>query len=185
MNQLMLRCVVAAMVTAFMWTAQGQDVNDLVTVNAYFEIEKGTRLGRLVVDCELPVGRHVYSLVQPSPPGPTRIKITENKRFKLTGDFAADREPVVNDPDPVFGSRIEMFYDRVTFTAPVEFADDPVADPLVMEMYLACQVCSDTDCIMIRDKKVIAEFKDYYEPEPEAEDKKKQLPVTRLVPRDE
>ncbi len=161
-------------------SAWADDDDENIKLTARYEIEKGTRTGRLVVECEIIEGSHIYSLKQASPPGPTKIKIAESKSFKCTGEFTADREPKVTEHDPVFETRLEEFAEKVTFKRSIEIAPETDLEKLKVELTMSGQVCNDNGCAPFRNKKVEVSFDGYYDPKEEAameHEAAKKLPV--------
>ncbi len=163
-------------------TAWADDDDETIKLTARYEIEKGTRTGRLVVECEIIDGSHIYSLQQASPPGPTKIKIAESKFFQSKGEFTANREPKVTEHDPVFETRLEEFMEKVAFTRPIEVTSEADLEKLKIELTVSGQVCSDNDCEMFRDKKVDVSFGGYYDPKEEESAKKRQAAKKLPVP---
>jgi len=135
-----------------------------IKIRARYEIEPASQVGRVVVDCEIPAGLHIYSLQQSSPPGPTKIQIAESDQFDITAKFAADRQPTVIEHDPIFEKRLEQFTGKVSFTAPLQLSDGVDAEKLSIAMTINCQVCSDEGCVMVRNKKIDVSFGGFVEP---------------------
>ena len=133
---------------------------------ARFELEPGKRTGRLIVECDFPEDSHIYSLEQATPPGPTKIEIKPRVPGIWIGRFAADRPPVVIDPDPVFDVRIEEYHDRVAFVAPLSVADDVAVNELRIRLRISCQICSDAGCRLVRNKEIEALFGGYRHEDP-------------------
>src|SRR6185437_11147920 len=105
-----------------------------VSVKAEFYAKPGDRAGQLAITAELEEGWHTYSITQP-PGGPirTRIKLTESPDFRLTGDFKASPAPKSHVDKEIWkGLTLEEHYGRVTWTAPVEFAEG--VDPTQAEI---------------------------------------------------
>jgi DsbC/DsbD-like thiol-disulfide interchange protein len=143
--------------------AQHEDEGPL-KLSARFELEKGKTTGRVVLECEIPEGSHIYSVDQTSPPGPTKIKIGGSDSFKTNGPFVADRKPEIIEHDPIFEARIEQFADKVAFFAPIEVTPSADLKKLTIHLTVTCQVCSDSGCILVRNKKVDASFAGYFDP---------------------
>jgi hypothetical protein len=174
MNRPLLLPLVAALwmsgASALAMPASDDD-RDAIKFTATYEIAQGSRTGRLLVTVKIPEGKHIYSLDQGTPPGPTKIKISESESFQCDGKFAADVEPLVIEHDPVFETRIEQFSGTVVFSTPIDAAPDAPLDKLPIELSISGQVCSDDGCVMIRNKKVDVSFGGYYDPSAKEADK--------------
>jgi hypothetical protein len=165
--------VVWMVVFGMFGTAAGQEEDDVsgpIQLSAKYQIEKGTRNGRLVVQCAMPDGAHIYSLDQATPPGPTKFKIGESEAFRMTGKWSANRDPEVIEHDPVFETRIEQFDGKVAFTAPLEIDADADLKQLSIELALTCQVCTDSNCVPIRNRKIEVEFGGFFDPAKEQDE---------------
>ncbi len=145
--------------------AQDAQDDEPYSLKATYQIEKGTRQGRIRVVVDMPATWHTYSLTQPSPPGPTEIKVKESKQFRVSGNFAAKQDAKLTEDDPIFG-RLEEHYDEVEFVAPLEVAPGVKAENLQVELQVSCQVCSESTCEFIKKRTLEVEFDGYYEPEP-------------------
>ena len=153
----------------FFAMAWSDDDRPSIKIQARYQIQTGTRVGRLIILCEIPPGCHIYSTQQGSPPGPTKIQIADSDKFKLTAGFSADRQPVVIDHDPVFETRLEQFSGKVAFTAPLQLTNDAELEKLIIDLTINCQVCSDDGCVLVRNKKVGVRFDGYFDPKAEKE----------------
>ncbi len=128
-----------------------------MTVSADFKLQEGklqegARTGRLTVQVELAPHWHIYSMTQP-PGGPkkTSIKVSPNPQVVSVGDFAPERDPLVDDPDPVFNTRVEYYEDFVSWSAPFEIAEGVSPEQLAIEIVLDGQRCIQDQCIPIRE----------------------------------
>ena len=165
--------------------AWSDDELQAIKIQAHYQIQSGTRVGRVVIVCDIPEGHHIYSTQQASPPGPTKIKIADSDKFKLTAGFTADRKPIVVEHDPVFETRLEQFDGKVAFTAPLQLAGDAELEKLVMELTINCQVCTNTECVIVRNKKIEVQFGGYFDPEAEKKAKPPQSPKGSLSGKDD
>lgn len=161
--------LMAAVVTSTL--AAADDDQQPIKFRAQYQIEKGTQVGRIVIVCDIPPDHHIYSTQQTTPPGPTKFKVADSDQFKLTENFSADQSPTVIEHDPVFETRLEQFAGKVTFTAPLQLSDGTNLEKLAMELTVNCQVCSETGCVMVRNKKVAVSFGGYFDPKAEKEAK--------------
>lgn len=170
----MLNRRVIGAILAMSWlvvtAAWADDDKNTIQIAARYEIEPGTRVGRLVIACDIPRGMHIYSLLQSSPPGPTKIRVADSDDFKLTSDFTTGQSPNVIERDPVFDTRIEQFFNHVEFSAPLQISENADLERLEFDLKISCQVCSDDGCILVRNKKVDVRFGGYVDP---AADEKK------------
>ena len=130
-----------------------------------FQVEQGSRDGRLSIQALMQPGWHVYSTTQPEG-GPRRtvIKVTAAPEFQVVGDFEADRDPVIH-PDPSFpGVRIEELSDEVTWTAPIRLSEGVAPESLQIQITIDGQVCeTGGSCDLINKEPVQAQFAGYYQ----------------------
>lgn len=157
----------AALFFGFSLLGLRADEGDPIKLIGRYEIETGTRVGRLVVTCEIPDGAHIYSLEQSSPPGPTKINVAKSDAFECVEKFTAQQEPLVIEHDPVFETRIEQFTGDVNFTAPIKVSAKADLEKLKIGLTITLQVCTDSGCVMIRNKKVDVTFGGYFDPKAE------------------
>ena len=151
-------------------SAQDTQDDESYSLKATYQIQKGSREGRIRVVVDMPATWHTYSLTQPSPPGPTEIKVKESEQFRVSGAFAAEQEVKLTENDPIFG-RLEEHYDEVEFVAPLEVATGVKPENLQVDLQITCQVCSESTCEFIKKRKLEVEFDGYYEPEPSPQKK--------------
>ena len=167
----LLACAWALLVTSAFFSlgsslaAQDLQDEDSYSFKATYQVQQGSRQGRIRVLVDMPAKWHTYSLTQPSPPGPTEIKVQESKQFKVSGSFAAAQEAKVTEDDPIFG-RLEEHYDEVEFVAPLELAPGVKPENLRVELQITCQVCSESTCEFIKNRTLEVEFDGYYKPAP-------------------
>ena len=102
-----------------------------------------------------------FSTTQP-PGGPKSSKIAVKSDFvKVTGPFAADREPEIGSAEDVWpGLPLEEYHEQVVWVAPIELTSD--ADPAKTEIDVAFdgQACEQS-CVEVRDT-FAAKFAGYY-----------------------
>ncbi len=169
-----------ALILIFGWIASSiawsDDDLQAIKIQALYQIQSGTREGRVVLLCNIPEGHHIYSTQQASPPGPTKIKIADSDKFKLTAGFTPDRKPAVIEHDPVFETRLELFDGKVAFTAPLQLTGDAELEKLAIELTINCQVCSNNECVIVRNKKIEVRFGGYFDPEAEKKAQPSQSP---------
>ncbi|MEZ6135417.1 MAG: thioredoxin family protein [Pirellulaceae bacterium] len=133
-----------------------------VTFEASFELEKGTKNGRVHITAEIEDGWHVYSVTQP-PGGPLVTEITvEADAVELTGPFAADAAPEIHEEDIYPGVPIEEHYGQVTWSAPFQLKKEIEPESTTLSVSARGQVCiTDGSCVQFSDT-VEAKFSDYY-----------------------
>jgi thiol:disulfide interchange protein len=127
-----------------------------------YQIEKGTRDGRLSITAKLEEGWHVYSVTQPAG-GPTRsvLKVTTTDDFEVTGPFQPDVPPHIKPPD-VFPVNSEEHELEVTWTAPIRIGEGVDPAGLKPEVKYSGQVCK-VSCIEIKGRSIEVGFDGFYE----------------------
>jgi thiol:disulfide interchange protein len=146
----------------------GQDLSLGLFDNPYefsatYQIDPKTLKGRVSLTTKLSGKYHIFSTTQAAGgPSPTVIKLI-GKQAKLLGPFVPDRAPEVDRNSEFWpGLDVEQFSDKVTWTAPIEFAQPPGEKPGPIELTVEGQVC-EKNCIPIRDEKVSASFDGWIE----------------------
>jgi thiol:disulfide interchange protein len=138
---------------------------------ARFEIEKGTRQGRLSVTATPAEGWHTYSMTQPPKgPMPSTLTVSKSKEYKVLGPFTADHAPDAHPSaeffeDPAKRQKpiiVEEHHDSVTWTAPIELAENADPEQLQISVQYSGQVCTKGTCVPV-DENLKAKFKKYYE----------------------
>lgn len=124
----------------------GSDGSQL-KVTAQFTAPRDGQPGRLFVTGKLKPGWYVYSLAQPKPFNPTKIKIEPSSDYRI-GEFQASPPPKIKTEK--IGEqtlRIEAHYDKVVFHAPVEFS--PGVDPQKLKIrgVMTAQRCDANSCL--------------------------------------
>lgn len=131
-----------------------------------FQIQPNSRTGTLVVNAEIPEGWNLYSTTTPRG-GPKRTKITilDSAEFALTGEFTPSRDPRIK-MDETFEIITEYYVDTVSWTVPIELAENVSPDELEIEMKVQAQSCTldSGACVMIN-QLLAAEQGDASEPE--------------------
>lgn len=132
-----------------------------VTFTAQYELQNGAKNGRLTVTAKVADGWHTFSTTQPAGgPKPTKIKV-KSDFVKLTGPFAADREPEIGSAEDVWpGLPLEEFHEQVVWVAPFELTSD--VDPAKSEITVEFdgQACEQS-CVEVRET-FAAKFAGYY-----------------------
>jgi len=122
-----------------------------VEFSAQYELENGSKNGRLTVTAKIADGWHVFSVTQP-PGGPKPSKFKLKSDFlKLTGPFAADHAPEIGAAEDVWpGLPLEEHHEKVVWTAPFELTSD--IDPAKTEIEVAFdgQACMES-CVEVKD----------------------------------
>jgi suppressor for copper-sensitivity B len=124
-----------------------------MSVTATYELETGSRKGRLIVVGVIADGWHAYSHTQlPGGPKATSIKI-KSDFVKLTGALAADQEPEVKQLEEFPGVPIEELHGTVTWTAPFELTRDIDSATTNIDLVFDGQVCqTGGSCIPVNEK---------------------------------
>ncbi|NLX56084.1 MAG: hypothetical protein GXY58_13310 [Planctomycetaceae bacterium] len=140
-----------------------------VQFTGMFQLQEGSRSGRLTLTATMQPGYHVYSTTQPrGGPLPTVIQVLESADYRLTGEFAADRDPSVHEDAAFPGVRLEQFEREVTWTAPLELAESAELESLQIHATVNGQLCEASgSCELIADVPVVASFAGYL-PSPQA-----------------
>jgi len=136
-----------------------------ILVTGQFQIERGSRAGRLAITATLDPHWHVYSITQKDG-GPQRseLKVGESDRFQLRGPFQPDPPPKIKDFE-YFDVPVEEHSESVTWTAPIQLADGTPPEDLVISVTFDGQVCEDGGrCIPIEGREIQALYAGSYEP---------------------
>jgi thiol:disulfide interchange protein len=135
-----------------------------VTFFGSYSLPEGSRRGILSVTAQIDPGWHIYSLSQPrGGPQASSLKVAESEQFKLLGKFEPDQPPHVKPPG-VFPVPSEEHDGTVTWTAPLELAEDVDPAKLTIAVTFSGQVCMDGPegkCIPIFGEKIAAAFAGY------------------------
>jgi len=138
---------------------------DKATFAGEFQIEQGSRQGRLSIVATIEPNWHVYSVTQaPGGPMKSEIKVAESPDFRVSGPFQPDAPPHVSSSE-FFPVPIEEHSDKVTWTAPIRLSNNVAPESLKIEVKFSGQVCMDDGaCIPILNKPVAVKFAGYYNP---------------------
>ena len=122
-----------------------------VEFSAQYELENGSKNGRLTVTAKIADGWHVFSVTQP-PGGPKPSKFKLKSEFlKLTGPFAADHAPEIGSAEDVWpGLPLEEYHEKVVWTAPFELTSDIDSAKTEIEVEFDGQACMDA-CVEVKD----------------------------------
>lgn len=106
--------------------------------------QTGPASGLLKVTATLGGEYHIYSTTQP-PGGPRRTVISvASPGVKVVGEFTPDQKPKVGPSDVFGGLSVEEHADKVTWTAPVQIADNPLGP---VEIKVAALTCAEGRCV--------------------------------------
>ncbi len=132
-----------------------------VSFAAKYEIENGSRSGRVTVTADVSDGWHIFSVTQLEG-GPKPTKITVASEFvKLAGPFTPNHDPEIAHQDDIWpGLPIEEHHGQVVWSAPIELSSDIDPQKTVIDLVFEGQVCQEA-CIPINEK-VPAKFAGYY-----------------------
>ena len=122
-----------------------------VEFKAQYELENGSKNGRISITATVADGWHVFSTTQaPGGPKPTKLKV-KSDFVKLTGPFAADHAPEIGSADDVWpGLPLEEFHGKVTWTAPFELVAEIDPAKTDIEAEFDGQACEQS-CIEVRE----------------------------------
>jgi thiol:disulfide interchange protein len=134
-----------------------------VEFSGFFQVQEGSRDGKLSVRAEINPGWHVYSITQPGGgPRPTTISVEPNPDCELRGEFQSDRDPYVTTDAAFPGVRIEEYSDQVTWSAPIRLAEGVDPTSLQISVRINGQVCeTGGSCTLINNEPVTATFAGY------------------------
>ncbi len=133
-------------------------------LSSRFHLQKGTKTGYLIVKIELPEGSYIYSLTQPAPLRPSKIKATKSNQFHMNGSFTPDTPPIVVEKDPIFEQRLEKHLNVVQFFTSVDIAPGVSPESLEAELVFSGQVCNEEGyCVPVFGAKTKGKFAGYYE----------------------
>lgn len=125
-----------------------------VDFSAQYELENGSKNGRLTVTAKIADGWHIFSLTQPSGAtgGPKVSKIKLKSDFlKLTGPFAADHPPEIGSDEDIWpGLPLEEYHEKVVWTAPFELTSDIDPAKTEIEMSFDGQACMES-CVEVKE----------------------------------
>lgn len=111
----------------------------------------------LEIAAEIDKGWHLYSLEQPAGgPIPTRIKLPENQKFKLSGEIESPPPQVVFDTN--FNMDTQFYENEAVFTLPVEASRDTLIGKNTLSVNTFYQTCNDSVCLPPKTVKLTAEI---------------------------
>jgi hypothetical protein len=138
-----------------------QDDGPQLFLDASFDLEEGTRTGRLHVTARPAAGWHTYSMTQPpGGPQPSKLTLAKSAEYKLLGPFTPDHAPDAKPSaeffeDPLTRKKpitVEEHHEPVTWTAPIELADNVDPQQLTIGVKYSGQVCK-TSCIPVNENR--------------------------------
>ena len=124
-----------------------------------FTVDKGKRSGTLNVILDIKQDWHGYSQKQLSGQSPTKIEVADSDEFTITGPFTPDQQP---KPKTIEIGDVEEFTGRVTWSAPIEFAEGVDFENTAVNIRVRGQVCK-TMCVQFNgdNARLSARFKEY------------------------
>ncbi len=127
------------------------NVDAKVEFAAQYELENGSKNGRLTVTAKIADGWHIFSVTQPSGgPKPSKFKL-KSDFLKLTGPFVADHAPEIGSDEDVWpGLPLEEYHEKVVWTVPFELTSDIDSAKTEIELAFDGQACMDS-CVEVRD----------------------------------
>lgn len=120
--------------------------SDLMKLTAGFRVDKTGLGGVLEVRASVADDHHIFSVTQPKGPAAplrTQISIDQSDDFWLAGDFYPDRDPHIRRPTGLQTVNSEEHNGKVTFSAPVQFAEGVDAQSVTMTVKYKGQTCGD------------------------------------------
>lgn len=122
-----------------------------VEFSAQYELENGSKNGRLTVTAKIADGWHIFSLTQPAGgPKPSKFKL-KSEFLKLTGPFSADHAPEIGSAEEVWpGLPLEEYHEKVVWTAPFELISDIDPSKTEIEVAFDGQACMES-CVEVKE----------------------------------
>ena len=144
-------------------TAPAIQKKNVLELSANFSLPADSREGKLNLTANIGAPWHIFSLNQSTPgPRPSRIDFEPSDDFELTGPFQASVDPHVGRDDAFPGVAIEEHEGKVTFSAPIRFAEGVDVTTKSIELIFSGQRCLPKSqggtCIAINNKKVLANY---------------------------
>lgn len=139
------------------FSSSDDDVKEL-KLSGSFELENGSRKGKLVLHAKAEMSWHTYSQTERGGPGRTTITVAKSSEYQVNGPFTPDRDPhigkFVDEP-------VEEF-EEVVWSAPLEISEGVDPETLTISVTFDGQVCGgDGACILVK-REVPASFAGYY-----------------------
>lgn len=125
--------------------AAGDRPEELMTVSAEFTAPAAEAPAVLRITAQIAEGWHTYSITQPKGgPNPTVITLEQGAGYRLKGPFVASPAPEAHSEPAFNGLMVEEHRGKVTWEAPLEFAEG--VDPATVEIRgdVRAQLCSTT-----------------------------------------
>ncbi len=138
----------------------GLSAEGSVAISAKYELENGTRKGRLAVTAEITPGWHVFSITQPDGGPKASIIKLKGAVAKLSGPFTPNTTPEIGTSEAWPGLPLEEHHDQVVWTAPIELTTDADPAATVIELEYDGQVCLES-CIPVTEQ-ATAKFAGFY-----------------------
>jgi len=130
-----------------------------------YQIEKGTRAGRLAIEATIQPDWHIYSTTQPSGgPQPTRIQVAASRDFEVVGQLVLESDPIVREDEAFPGVSVEELTGDVRWTVPIRVADHADLETLNVEVTINGQACETSGlCELVSERLTDVSFAGYYE----------------------
>ena len=129
----------------------GDDVKDIVKLNARFTPPAGKQPAMLFITADIKQGWHIYSITQ-EPGGPirTEIELAPSPQYRLAGEFKAQPKPKKEkDPDAFGDLPMESHYWNGNLVRP--FGIGQGTDPACRQGKVSFQACDAKSCLPPRD----------------------------------
>ena len=131
-------------------------------LKATYELQEGTRTGRLFVRATMAASWHVFSLTQPAGgPLPTSLTVEKSASLVAVGPFAPEQDPVIHRSE-FFPVPVEQHEGSVRWVTAIELAESADPDELTIPVEVEGQVCQDEGSCIPFERVVKAEFTGYY-----------------------
>lgn len=141
--------------------AQSSDAEH-VTVSALIQVEdvqSGNRNGKLIVTANVAEGLHIYAQSQPKPFLATKIRIDESESFESSGNFLAQRDPILIRHNSL-DVELHEFEGQISWEVPLQFADGVDVASLEVTGELFAQACEAERCFAPQTYEFVAKVYD-------------------------
>lgn len=113
---------------------------DPVTMSTEFKLKTGSQTGVLSVTAVIDPKWHVFAIKKTKGPMPSKISVAESSDYKITGPFKPDQSPHVVKEEG-FDEPCLEHEGTVTWTAPIELAENVDPKNLTIELVYNGQTC--------------------------------------------
>ncbi len=124
-------------------SAQEEQPN--VSVSAELVVGDNNTHGELIVTANIKEGLHIYAQSQPKPFLATRFTVEENPQVQVTGEFVAERAPILLTHESL-GAQLHEFEGTIRWKAPVTISNDADLNNLTISGSVFAQACEAERC---------------------------------------